>query len=115
MSSHSPGPWQVGTSILDGAFQILRFDPKGVPAIVARAGYLPNARLIAAAPDLLKAAHAGAHLCRSLLAMRDGATDELLAEIRDALDAAIRDAEGPPAMNRASGQVSPAGETPQAE
>ncbi len=43
--------------------------------------------------DLLRVAKGASHLCKSLLAMRERATDELIAEMRDALDAAIAKAE----------------------
>lgn len=62
----------------------------------------PKARLHASgicvrpgpARDLLRSAKAASHLCKSLLALRDGATDELISEICEALDAAIAKAEG---------------------
>ncbi len=104
-AKHTPGPWKAGRS--DMATDVDGVDSKWIYAgdqyVAVASGriegnwdeVMANAHLIAAAPNLLKAAHAGAHLCRSLLAIRDGVTDELLTEIRDALDAAIADAEQP--------------------
>jgi hypothetical protein len=45
------------------------------------------------APELLKAAEAAFHLCESLLAVREGATDDLIRGIRDACRSAIEKAE----------------------
>jgi len=50
--------------------------------------------LIATAPELLQAATAAWHLCESLLAVREGATDDLIREVRDAAKAAIEKAGG---------------------
>jgi hypothetical protein len=47
---------------------------------------------------LLRAAAAAYHLCESLLAYREGATDELITEIRDALKVAIADTTTAPAI-----------------
>lgn len=43
----------------------------------------------ATAVSLLKAAHGAWHLCQSLLAVREGATDELIIGVRDALHSAV--------------------------
>jgi hypothetical protein len=44
--------------------------------------------------QLMQAARAASHLCRSLLAVREGASDELIRTVAEALDAAISNAEG---------------------
>jgi hypothetical protein len=43
--------------------------------------------------DLLQAARGAWHLCQSLLATREGPTDDLIREVANALAAAIRKAE----------------------
>lgn len=40
--------------------------------------------------DLIRAAQAAWHLCQSLLATREGATDDLIRGVAEALEAAIR-------------------------
>lgn len=53
-----------------------------------------NARLIGVAPALLRHARGAWHLCQSLLASRDGVTEDLIRELADALQADITQAEG---------------------
>jgi hypothetical protein len=61
VSAHTPGPWSV-VFVIDGAFQIAR-DVEGDEIVIASRNEIPrlhdefaaNARLIAAAPDLLAA------------------------------------------------------------
>jgi hypothetical protein len=53
-----------------------------------------NARLIAAAPELLKATRAAWHAIQSLLAVRDGIPDESLKSLGDFLKRVVVKAEG---------------------
>lgn len=53
---------------------------------------MATARLIAAAPDLLAVAEGAWHLCMSILADRNGATDDLIRSIADGLQAVIKQA-----------------------
>jgi hypothetical protein len=57
-------------------------------------GLEPAMLMMAAAPELLTAAGGAWNLCQSLLAVREGATDELIQGIAEALERAIRKAEG---------------------
>lgn len=58
MSTHTPGPWQIGRIIWESAPEILD-EKQNLVATVPRAQYVDNAeaqanaRIIAAAPDLL--------------------------------------------------------------
>jgi geranylgeranyl pyrophosphate synthase len=53
-----------------------------------------NARLIATAPELLAVTKASWHAIQSLLAVREGITDEALHDLAKILDFTIRRAEG---------------------
>lgn len=100
MAEHTPGPWFVddkrgfpmpieqkdGLEICRvGGNALCIDDPEEAEA---------NARLIAVAPRLLMHARGAWHLCQSMLATRDGATDDLIRELADALQADIAAAEG---------------------
>ncbi len=50
--------------------------------------------VLASHRELLAAAQGAWHLCQSLLAVREGATDDLIRRVADALHAAIAKAEG---------------------
>jgi hypothetical protein len=72
-------------------------------AALARIASLPGGPVMRQSSVSLEDAARGAyHLCESLLAMRDGATDELIIEVRDALRSALdtaprqRDKDGAP-------------------
>ncbi|HLG97106.1 MAG TPA: hypothetical protein VKX49_12405 [Bryobacteraceae bacterium] len=52
------------------------------------------ARLIAAAPDLLRLARATSHVGKSLRAVREGISDELILELVQLADRTIAEAEG---------------------
>jgi len=95
MSTHTPGPWTADWLKERGKYA-------GCTGIAPTAGpplaYLPpgredvqkaNARLIAAAPDLLGAAKLALHEMCNTVAPRNSFTDAV-----DALDAAITKAEG---------------------
>jgi hypothetical protein len=85
MSAHTPGPWDW-----DGKFTVT------IPHRDGHAAFRTNpedAQVIVAAPELLNVAHAAWHLCQSLLADRYGATDDVIREVSDALQAAIAKAE----------------------
>lgn len=58
MSKHTPGPWEVGKDMVDGAWDVFGPDDSEYAEygdLVAVAGYMTkaNARLIAAAPEML--------------------------------------------------------------
>jgi hypothetical protein len=105
VTTHTPGPWEVHHQ-LEGANSVHvcvpdRTRPRGCRAIgeaeilgIPRQEAEANARLFAAAPDLLRSAGSAWHLCQSLLAVRDGASDELIRGVALALQAAIAKAEG---------------------
>ena len=63
--THTPGPWIIHP---DGDLVTAKFDPQygsdGVAWVIKRPEYKANARLIAAAPQLLEA-------CKGLIAYRD--------------------------------------------
>ncbi|MDE2107323.1 MAG: hypothetical protein KGL39_59555 [Patescibacteria group bacterium] len=89
-SKHTPGPWKV-----DGAGQLLPFAIFGGPGSltpVAEADDKANARLIAAAPDLLKAAKLALSGTREL--EQEDAVHPVVKRFRAALRAAIAKAEG---------------------
>jgi len=106
--SHTPGPWTY--DIHEHSFYIFGPDMAMVadgdpdqPGIARMRGVgrgadeheqEANALLIATAPNLLKVAEATYHLCESLLACREGATDDLIRSVRDAAKAAIEKAKG---------------------
>jgi hypothetical protein len=68
MSKHTPGPWQVGTTDSEGNLAVELYDSGPITALVLPMGedfdssHAPerdaNARLIAAAPELLEALQA---------------------------------------------------------
>ena len=57
MSERTPGPWLVKTYMPDD-IQIITPDQAVIADLIARRNNKPNAALIAAAPDLLKALEA---------------------------------------------------------
>ena len=86
-SSHSPGPWAVGDRLKDGAVVVAGPPGSGFECVVANPrGYegrvVANARLVAAAPDLLAA-------LKAVIAVADRKTDEF-----DLARAAIAKGEG---------------------
>lgn len=90
MSKHTPGPWRF-----DGRTYIWGPKSEMIAMIRGTGEGLPeadNARLIAAAPLIAQAGIAALFLCESLLAVREGASDELIREIRDALKVSIETA-----------------------
>jgi hypothetical protein len=113
--SHTPGPWHKARGRAFGLYDIRVAIPgsqdiTGHP--IAKAVSEEDADLIAAAPellealkravadcpctlaaDLLRSAQAAFHLCESLLACREGASDELIREVRDSLKRSITKAE----------------------
>jgi hypothetical protein len=96
---HTPGPWTVhplSVGVCDGQHgsdQGCRCLAEAEILEVPRAEAIANARLIASAPDLHAAAHGAWRLCQSLLAARERATDDVIREVAEALQAAIRKAE----------------------
>jgi len=82
MTKHTPGPWRINhhshiygelwLSVLDGAFDITH-NGAAKPCVVACSRYsamsdeenLANARLIAAAPELLEALKEAVQVCKS--------------------------------------------------
>lgn len=106
-AKHTPGPWRwmtAETLVGDHGRRpvVLTTTPLGGLATGGNDGLLgrlsaehPNARLIAAAPDLLKTTRAAWHTLQSILAVRDGIPDDSLRATADALLAAIAKAEGP--------------------
>jgi hypothetical protein len=103
MSEHTPGPWKAVSAEVSpmyrGIVAIVKHSPDSFLGVVAERGvtqaheWEANARLIAAAPLLAQSALGAYHLCESLLAVREGATDELIREIRDGLKESILKAE----------------------
>lgn len=94
MSGHTPGPWEV-EYVIDGAFEVRHVQSDDYFVVAARnsmpsrhAEFAANARLIAAAPELLDA-------LKALLsrAQRELADPEDVGEIGQSL-AAIAKAEG---------------------
>jgi hypothetical protein len=96
MSQHAPGPWRVQPYV--DAIDILDANEEEVAYLADRAiavdGMPPeNARLIAAAPDLLAACEAAREL--ALVGTIEGrVTHEAFAELLDAVVAAIARAKG---------------------
>lgn len=91
---HTPGPWTWfnypdGRKLLSAQNRAVVHCPDA-PMSVEPA----DQALIAAAPELLTLTRGAWHLCESLLAVRDGATDESIRAMSAALRAAIAKAEG---------------------
>lgn len=98
-AAHTPGPWRVGE--MGGGTINIEADTTPRHITVGRVHVFDtqgeaeaNARLIAVAPRLLMHARGAWHLCQSILATREGATDDLIRELADALQADIAAAEG---------------------
>ena len=85
MSTHTPGPWKA-TSVSDGKELHYFIAPNG-HASVAEADNMANARLIAAAPELLEATRIA---LKYLIAKNTIKT----VDIENALGDAIKKAEG---------------------
>lgn len=96
MSGLTSGPWTaVPWSSVVGSGITAQPDPTKNTLLIARVmSSYDDALAMAAGPDLLRAATAATHALRSLLAMRDGITDEALQGVVEALDAAIAKAKG---------------------
>ena len=92
-AKHTPGPWDIGSSLGDDPNRrvpVLALSDTGRSVLIANCGGSPreaNARLIAAAPELLGAAVA-------LEALSIPGTDGIMEEAFTALRAAIAKAEG---------------------
>ena len=67
MTTHTPGPWKVAGQG-NGKQELLILGPSGEIGCVRSMGWLADARLIAAAPDLLKACKATVRLLRRVTA-----------------------------------------------
>lgn len=99
MNQHTPGPWHV---IADEQSINVASGPQGVLEYVSTAGARgrtlaeaqANARLIAAAPDLLKGAQAAWHALHSLMATRHGIGDEVVMDVITCLKKGIDKAQG---------------------
>lgn len=98
MSKHTPGPWQVGGSLAGGCLpvnQAAAGDRLQVARVNGKAGEMEaNARLTAAAPELLEALRKAVEVLRAHLA--EGAPVEMcaFAEAECAMTDALRKAEG---------------------
>jgi hypothetical protein len=91
--THTPGPWTVFNGhIHAGGFEYLPTHRSGAPDTVWEA----NARLIAAAPDLLEAARYGANFATMYLVNLHSpeAMKQLAEQTREKISAAIAKAEG---------------------
>lgn len=80
MTAHSPGPWRWEPRIIDGDHWMVLVNPEGrpvlhVPVVDNTAGLSTDARLIAAAPELLE------HL-RQWLELHGTETSHLAADTR---------------------------------
>lgn len=90
-TKHTPGPWHIGVRTFHAGRDV--YGPKGEPvavaddAITATPEAEANARLIAAAPELLAALR---HLLEDAVALNMGESDRsgVLAEARAAIDKA---------------------------
>lgn len=92
MATHTLGPWTWDPYGYDlrgpqGSMVLSTSKPSEGPSDA-------NARLIAAAPELLSVTRGAWHLCQALLAGCDGPTDVLLRAVANALHAMIAKAEG---------------------
>lgn len=87
MSKHTPGPWIVEDFMGRGEYNVRAGDD--YVAIVSEEGHLHNARLIAAAPELLDALKTA--VARIKIANADG--DNILSAWLEQAEAAINKAE----------------------
>ena len=92
MSKHTPGPWEVHTAAVNFATTPRESEIRGGNHVVVRLGVMhhetaqANARLIAAAPDLLAA----------LQLIANFSNEDVSDMVRDIARAAIAKAEGKP-------------------
>jgi hypothetical protein len=98
MSKHNPGPWRVDGQANDMAGSAIIRDAGGFPVASTRSWvkeqHEANARLVAAAPDLLEAAKSQVANIERWLDTGVAATPGESKYIYDALKAAIDKAEG---------------------
>ena len=71
-AKHTPGPWAIGLQVDNERAQIITADGEHL-CYVEQYPVLPNARLIAAAPDLLAALEAAQNQRGDWLALVDAA------------------------------------------
>ena len=107
MARHTPGPWTICRTLLDGvavrwhiasqrdgsAYPIAEHEYEGHPDAIEQDA---NARLIAAAPDLLEAARLGESAISDYCSVADSddPAHEILVRVRSAIRKAERGTEG---------------------
>jgi hypothetical protein len=89
MSAHTPGPWIVFNG--DGSFGVL---PAGRPGLIAECKNTHDARLIAAAPDMLEALHEHIRVVKIFMDKLGGFTPQDFADCTSQARRAIAKATG---------------------